>query len=102
MVFPSRASGRRETAFTLLELLAVSALIAILSAIILGVGGRASESGKTARVKAELAAIGAALEAYKRAYGDYPRTDDEGQLLRALLGQRGPVSAATVNGRALL
>lgn len=99
---PRRVSLLSRRGFTLLELLAVIAIIAILSGIVIGVGRRASESGKIARAKAELATIGAALEAYKRSYGDYPRTDDEVQLLRALLGQRGPASDAQINGRALL
>ena len=49
--------------FTLLELLAVIAIIAVLSGIVIGAGRRASESGKVARAKAELAALGAALAA---------------------------------------
>ena len=88
--------------FTLLELLAVIAIIAVLSGIVIGAGRRASESGKVARTKAELAALGAALETYTLNYGDYPRTDDEAQLLRALLGRRGPASDAAIGGRAVL
>lgn len=97
-----RAPSRYRQAFTLLELLAVIALIAILAGIVIGVGPRASGAGKTARAKAELVALGAALEAYRLAYGDYPRTDDERQLHRALLGQRGPASDAAITGRALI
>jgi general secretion pathway protein G len=83
-------------------MLAVITIIAILTGMVIGVGRRASESARVARAKTELAAISAALETYKRMVGDYPRTDDEAQLLRALLGQRGPGSDAAVNGRALL
>ena len=97
-----RAPSRYRQAFTLLELLAVIALIAILAGIVIGVGRRASVAGKTARAKAELAALSAALEAYKLTYGDYPRTDDKVQLHRALLGQRGPASDAAITGRALI
>jgi prepilin-type N-terminal cleavage/methylation domain-containing protein len=91
---------RATRGFTLLELLAVIAIIAVLSGIVIGVGRRASESGKTARAKAELAAIGAALETYKRSYGDYPRILSDSMLsadspagealYAALNGQRGP------------
>ena len=93
---------RAARAFTLLELLAVITLIAILAGIVIGVGRQASVAGKAARAQAELATLGAALEAYKHTYGEYPRTDDEVQLLRALLGQRGPLSDAPISGRVLL
>ena len=99
---PSRARSCYRRAFTLLELLVVITIIAILAGIVIGVGRRASVAGKAARARAELAAIGSALEVYKRTFGDYPQTDDEIQLLRALLGQRGPLSDATITGRALL
>jgi len=84
----------RSSAFTLLELLAVIAIIAVLTGIVIGVGRRASEAGKVARAKAELAALSAALESYKRQYGDYPRTDDNAQLLQALIGKLGPTRLA--------
>ena len=38
----------------------------------------------------------------KIAQAFYPRTDDEAQLLRALLGRRGPASDAAISGRAVL
>jgi prepilin-type N-terminal cleavage/methylation domain-containing protein len=89
----------RQRAFTLLELLAVIALIAILTAIVVGVGRYAAQASKVARAKAELAALAASLEAYKRQYGDYPHiASDQSidevaageQLYFALNGQRGP------------
>src|SRR4051812_15204943 len=98
---PAGANPQRA-AFTLLEVLAVVALMAILSAIVFGLGRRALETGRAARARAELAVIAAALESYKRAYGDYPRTGDPAQLLRAMLGQRGPTSEAASTGRATL
>jgi prepilin-type N-terminal cleavage/methylation domain-containing protein len=112
MTEPASKSGRGcspngpLSAFTLLELLAVIAIIAVLSGIVIGVGRRASESGKTARAKAELAAIGAALETYKRTYGDYPRILSDSlasadspagqQLYAALNGQRAPQLGAAI------
>ncbi|MBI2497844.1 MAG: type II secretion system protein [Opitutae bacterium] len=97
---PSGATGRRA-AFTLLELLAVTALIAILAGIVLGVGRRASDAGRIARARAELAALSVALEGYRRAQGDYPRTDDESRLLQSLIGKRDPANTA-ISGRAQL
>ncbi|WP_438483095.1 type II secretion system protein [Oleiharenicola lentus] len=89
---------RKARGFTLLELLAVLTIIGVLSAIVIGVGRHAATASKVARAKAELAALAAALEAYKRQYGDYPRiaSDDSlddvascEQLHLALSGQRG-------------
>ena len=76
--------------FTLLELLVVLGVIAILSSIVLGVGRHAAESGKVARARVELAALSAALDSYKLAYGDYPRTNQPAHLLQSLIGKRGP------------
>ena len=63
---------RRVTAFTLVELLAAMAIVAILAAI--AVTGIRSAKNRTAIAvsKSELAALAAALEDYKRHYGDYP------------------------------
>ncbi len=97
-----RGAKAQRAAFTLLEVLVVIGLVAILTGLVLGIGGRAIETGRAARARAELAAIAAALDAYKRTYGDYPRTDDAAQLLRALLGQRGPGSEVAIGGRPLL
>lgn len=76
--------------FTLLELLAVVGVIALLAGLVLGIARRATESGRGARAKAELAVLAGALESYRRVHGDYPRTDDPAQLLQALLGRRDP------------
>lgn len=95
-------ANRKRAAFTLLELLAVVALIAVLTALGIGGGTRALAAGRSTRARAELAAIAAALEAYRRAHGDYPHTSDAAQLLRALRGHRGPSSDAEISGRPLL
>ena len=98
---PGRPLAQLRRAFTLLELLTVLTIIAILAGIVLGVGRRAAESGKNVRARAELAEIAAALEAYKRTYGDYPRTDDPARLLQSLIGKKGPANAA-ISGPNLL
>lgn len=91
----------RTCGFTLLELLTVIAIVAVLTSIVIGVGRRASESGKIARTKAELAAIATGLEGYKRQYGSYPQTADATRLLQALVGKLGPTGVA-MNARALI
>lgn len=79
-----------RAAFTLLELLAVLAIVAVLTSVVIGVGRRAVESGRVARAKAELAALAVALESYQRQHGDYPRTTDNAALVQSLIGKLGP------------
>ncbi|MDI1320192.1 MAG: type II secretion system protein GspG [bacterium] len=100
---PTAPSGatRNRAAFTLLELLAVISLSAILAGLVLGAARRAAETATIARTRAELAALSAALESYRRAYGDYPQTDDEARLLQSLIGKRGPTNTV-ITGRPLL
>lgn len=76
--------------FTLLELIAVIGLIALLAGLILGGGQHAMASARSARARAELEVLSAALQAYRQEHGDYPRTNDATQLLQALIGKRGP------------
>jgi len=82
---------------TLLELLAVLAILALLVALGAGAARRAIEIGRVSRTQAELALLSSALEAFKRDYGDYPRTADAAQLLQALLGHAGP-DGGTIDG----
>ena len=96
-----RGASSARAAFTLLEVLVVITIIAILAGLVVGVGRRASESGMIARVRAELAVLSTALETYKRAYGDYPRTGDGAKLVQALLGRKGPTDQ-DIAGRSLL
>lgn len=110
---PAGADTRRA-AFTLLELLAVIAVIGILTSIVIGVGRRATETARVARAHAELATVAAALESYRQIHGDYPQVapdatagaTESGQALYAALnGQRGPAAGAapfSVRQRALL
>jgi general secretion pathway protein G len=72
-----RASARktaRKTAFTILEILMVIAIIAVLVGITLTVGQGVQERSRVARARAELAVLAAALDSYKAQYGDYPQT----------------------------
>lgn len=69
----------RLSAFTLIELLTVLAIVAILSAIALGGIAGARQRANVARAKSELAALTAALEDFRRLYGDYPQTGDFAQ-----------------------
>jgi len=91
-------------AFTLVEVLAVVAILAILMSAAVGGGAWAFRRAYVMRAQAELSALTVALDGYKRQYGDYPRTSGSrgesrgAQLLQSLVGVRGP-SGAVLNSR---
>lgn len=58
--------------FTLVELLAVVAVIGVLAGLVLGVAKFANQRAGLIRAKAQIAAFEAALEAYKAEVGYYP------------------------------
>jgi prepilin-type N-terminal cleavage/methylation domain-containing protein len=88
-----------EAGFTLIELLTVMAIIAILSAISIGVIQGTRTRAGIARTRSELAALVVALEDFKRHYGDYPQLGDFGQApLNPASTTTGP-GAATVQAR---
>jgi len=89
---PRRGAG--TAGFTILELLIVVALVAVLSGLVLGASRYVRERGRASRATAELAGLAAALESYRLAQGDYPRTDQPARLLLALVGRRGPEGEA--------
>ncbi len=66
------ARAARLRAFTLVELLAVIAIIGALAALLLAVSGNVSRVKKINTAKAELQQIETALENYKAKYGFYP------------------------------
>ncbi len=76
---PSPRPHRRCSAFTLVEVLTVAAVIAILASIAIGVTSGAKSRAKIAQARSELAALTTALEEFKRLYGDYPQLGEFGQ-----------------------
>ena len=67
-----RRSGR--AGFTLIEVLAVVMVILLLAGIMLGVSNYVQKTVAISTTKAQLTAIGAALEMYKADWGFYPPT----------------------------
>jgi len=94
--------SRHSGAFTLVELLAVVALMALLLGITLGSLRGSKEQAAVGRARSELAVLSQALEDYRREYGDYPQTADTPEkLYQALIGRLGP-TGASISGRSLL
>ncbi len=61
-----------DTAFTIIELLVVMAVIIILAGLVLATAQYAQQKGARSRAEAEIAAMSAALESYKADNGIYP------------------------------
>jgi prepilin-type N-terminal cleavage/methylation domain-containing protein len=59
-------------AFTLIELLAVIAIIGLLSALVLGLSGTATTKSREARIRGEHARLLSDIESYKAEVGTYP------------------------------
>jgi type II secretory pathway pseudopilin PulG len=74
----SSFSGRR--AFTLIELIVVTAVIIILTGLVLSTVGYVQKKGARARAETEIAAISAACESYKADNGVYPQNGDTNAL----------------------
>ena len=69
------SSFRATSAFTVIELLIVMAIILVLAGLILATSNYVQKKGYRSRTEAEIAAISAALENYKADNGVYPRDD---------------------------
>lgn len=69
----SHSSFRVNAAFTLIELIVVTAVIIILTGLVLSTVGYVRKKGARARAETEIAAMSAACESYKADNGVYPR-----------------------------
>lgn len=62
-----------RSAFTLIEMITVIAVIAILTGLVLSIAGLVQNKGTRAKAEAEIKALSAACEAYKADNGSYPQ-----------------------------
>ncbi|HJO53998.1 MAG TPA: prepilin-type N-terminal cleavage/methylation domain-containing protein, partial [Verrucomicrobiota bacterium] len=77
-----KSGGRRG--FTLVELLVVIVIIGILASLVVGLSGTASRKMRESRTRAELTAIGTAIESYKAKFGHYPPCNPKDPALNSL------------------
>jgi prepilin-type N-terminal cleavage/methylation domain-containing protein len=70
-----------RSAYTLVELLIVIAIIGVLAALLLPVLKSAVQRAKIAKAKTEMAAIATAIKSYESTYGRFPMSDTAAQSL---------------------
>jgi type II secretory pathway pseudopilin PulG len=87
-----RGECRYNAAFTLIELIVVTAVIIILTGLVLSTAGYIQKKGARARAETEIAALSAACESYKADNGIYPRdtTNNTTDNLAALTSHTPP------------
>lgn len=90
-----RAKRLESDAFTLIELLAVVALIAVLAGLTLAGLGYVQQESARSRAEAEVAALSAAIESFKMDYGSYPASAEV--LYAEITG--GPGASVNTNGK---
>lgn len=88
------AASPRRSGFTLVELLAVTAIIAIVAGIVLGISGYASKKSDRAKALSDLEKLKMAMEEYRmvkgryfNASGDVTTITDGGQAFSNVLSQ---------------
>lgn len=83
------------SAFTLIELIVVIAVIVILVGLVLSTVGYVQKKGARARAETEIAAISAACESYKADNGVYPNSADTSSLNPKTNGNPSTYSSAS-------
>ena len=70
----SEHSTRRQSGFTLVELLIVAIILAILAAIIIPQFASTTTDAQESALRADVAAMRAAMDLYRQQHGEYPGT----------------------------
>lgn len=92
----SHSSFRVNAAFTLIELIVVTAVIIILTGLVLTTVGYVRKKGARARAETEIAAMSAACESYKADNGVYPSNPDTNTLNAQIVGNPCRYQAASL------
>ena len=74
---PSMLRRRRQSAFTLVEMLLVLVILATLAAIVIPKMAGRSQQAKVTAAKADISSVGMALESFEVDNGYYPKSLDE-------------------------
>lgn len=90
MLPPFSVFNKKNRGFTLVETLVVVMIILFLAGLLFSVGSGVFAKGDKSKAISEMQIISVALEKYREAFGDYPRTNDPLKLLEALDGKLGP------------
>ncbi|MHA3775221.1 type II secretion system protein [Verrucomicrobiota bacterium sgz303538] len=70
----------RLSAFTLIEMLTVIAIIAVIASLVVAVAGLVNKKGGIARAEGEIHTLTASCESYKADNGVYPQNEDTDEL----------------------
>ncbi len=83
-------TARRQSAFTLIEVLAVIAIVVIVAGIVIGGAGAANRKAAEAKARSEISKFEIAVQQYKRDHGYLPSDDfdsvtDDHEITRSFL-----------------
>jgi type II secretory pathway pseudopilin PulG len=100
---PLQRSPRTTAGFSLMEVLAIVAVLMVLMGIGARVGSGVAHRSREATARSQMAALASALASYKLHYGDYPQTERAEDLYDALTGRLGPkITPLNPPGKAFL
>ena len=94
----SSKSAKRESGFTLVELLIVAIILAILAAIIVPQFASTTTDATESALRANVTAMRSAIDLYRQQHGEYPGVDDATSGTAACTGLGGTAGTGTGTG----